>query len=107
VVAVVVVFICWIPFIGAGAALIALILGVVAWVTSKSAGRPISLAVAATILSILTLLAGIAITIGFMALVNKAQDADRYCLRTTTTQAEYDQCFEDRVSSWFGIEPSP
>ena len=97
----------WIPFLGAVAALITLGLSVGAWIVSKKSGRPVGLAVAGTIISILAFLVGLVITIGFLILIDKAEDESRYCNSVTNTQAEYDQCMNDRVSSWFGVDTTP
>lgn len=102
--AIIALLISWVPFIGGVAALVALGLGIGAWVSSKKSGRPAGLAVTGTIISIVALLIGIVITIGFLVLVDRAQEADRFCDSVSTTQAEYDRCMEDRVSSWFGVE---
>ncbi|MCZ3387460.1 MAG: CD20-like domain-containing protein [Actinomycetia bacterium] len=104
VVAIIALIICWFPFVGGAAALIALILGVIAWVSAKKSGRPAGLAIAATIVSALALLVGIVISIAFLALIGRTQDADEYCKRVSTTQATYDQCMSDQVSDWFGID---
>jgi len=93
-----------VPFLGAVAALVALGLGIGAWVTAKKSGRPVGLAVTGTVVSIVALLIGIVISVGFLILIDRAQEADRYCNSVSSTQAEYDQCMEDRVSSWFGVE---
>jgi hypothetical protein len=107
VIAIVALVICWVPFIGGGAALIALVLGIVAWVSAKKASRPAGLAIAATVISILSLLIGVVISIAFIVLAAKGADANDYCNRVSNTQAEFDQCFEDQVGSWFGVEPTP
>jgi hypothetical protein len=73
-------------------------------VSATKAGRPAGLAIAATIIGILSLIIGIIISIAFVALINEADKADAYCNSVSTNQAEYDQCMEDRVSSWFGID---
>ncbi len=104
VIAIIALIICWVPFLGGGAALIALILGIVGWVSSKKAGRPAGLAIAATIISVLALIVGIVVSIAFIVLAAKAADADQYCNQVSSTQAEYDKCIEDEVGSWFGID---
>ncbi len=104
VISIVALIICWIPFLGGGAALIALILGIAGWVSAKKAGRPAGLAIAATVISVLSLIVAIVISIAFIVLAAKAADADEYCTRVSTNQAEYDQCIEDEVGSWFGID---
>lgn len=107
IVAVIALVISWVPFLGAIAALIALGLGIGAWVSSKKRGRPAGLGVAATVISILALVIGVVISIGFLVLIDEAQKADRYCNSVSTTQAEYDTCIEDRVTSWFGVDTTP
>ncbi len=107
IVAVIALLISWVPFLGAIAALIALGLGIGAWVSAKKGGRPAGLAIAATVISILAFLIGVVITIGFLILIDQAQEADRYCNSVSTTQAEYDACIEDRVTSWFGVDTTP
>ena len=104
VIAIVALFICWFPFVGGGAALIALVLGIVAWVSAKKAGRPAGLAIAATIVSALALLVGVVISIAFIVLIGKTQEADDYCRPVSDTQTAYDQCMSDQVSDWFGID---
>jgi hypothetical protein len=103
VIAIVALIFCWFPFIGGGAALIALILGIAAWVSAKGAGRPTGLAIAATMISILALIIGVVISIAVIALIDEAQKADKYCNSVSANQAEYDQCMEDRVSTWLRI----
>jgi Na+/H+-dicarboxylate symporter len=105
-VAIVALIICWIPFLGGGIALIALILGIVAWVSAKKASRPAGLAIAATIISVLAIIVGIVVSVAFLVLVAKSADADEACQRSSSTQAEYDQCMQDEVGSWFGVDPN-
>ena len=107
IVAVIALLISWVPFLGALTALIALGLGIGAWVSTKKGGRPAGLAIAATVISILAFLIGVVVSIGFLILIDQAQEADRYCNSVSTTQAEYDACIEDRVTSWFGVDTTP
>jgi len=107
VISIIALVICWVPFIGPVAALVALGLSIAAWVTSKKSGRPAGLAIAGTVVSIIDFVAGVVITIGFLFFVNRAQEADKFCNSVSTTQAEYDQCMTDRVSDWFGIDTTP
>jgi len=107
VIAIIALVICWIPFVGAFIALGALVLSVVAWVTSKSAGRPIGLAVAATVVSALAFVAGVLITILVVWAWDEFGDDIRDCSDATLTQQEQEQCLEDRINDRFGIEPSP
>ncbi len=96
----------WFPFVDVGVAVIALILGIIAWVAAKKAGRPAGLAIAGTIISILALIVGIIVSIGFLLLISKSDDADKVCQLNSTTQAQYDQCMKNEVGSWFGIDPN-
>lgn len=106
VISIVALLICWVPFLGGGAALIALVLGIVAWVSAKKSGRPAGLGITATIISVLALIVGLVVSIAFLVLVSKSTDADKVCQRSSTTQAQYDQCMQDEVGSWFGIDPN-
>jgi hypothetical protein len=107
VIAVVVVFICWIPFIGPLAALVALGLGIAAWITSKKADRPVALGITATVLSILTFLAGIAITIVLVVFIDEVSDEYEYCDSITNNQEDLDRCLEDRIYERLDINPTP
>ncbi len=107
VISIIALIICWFPVVGPIAALITLALSIAAWVTSKNSGRPAGLAIAGTVISAIAFIAGVGITIGFFILVDRAQEADRYCTSVSRTQAEYDQCMTDRVGSWFGIDTTP
>jgi hypothetical protein len=107
VISIIALIICWFPFVGPIAALVALALSIAAWVSSTKSGRPAGLAIAGTVISVIAFIAGVVITIGFLILINRAQEADRYCNSVSTTQEEYDQCMTDRVSDWFGIDTTP
>lgn len=102
--AIIALVISWIPFIGGGAAVIALILGIIGWTSAKRNGRSAGLAVAATIIAAISLLIAIVVSILFILLINKAQEADQHCTTVSSTQRAYDQCMNDRVSDWFGID---
>ncbi len=106
VIAIVALLICWIPFLGGGAALIALILGI-AGVGVCEEGRPSGWpghcrdghqrARAAS--------SAIVISIAFIVLAAKVNDAEQLCRqRFPLNQTQYEQCIEDEVGSWFGIE---
>jgi hypothetical protein len=105
VIAIVALIICWIPFLGAGAALIALVLGIVAWVSAKKASRPAGLAIAATLIAGFALLVGVVLSIAVVAFlgdkIDSYDEADRYCRDTTATQADYDICMQEK---WLGID---
>lgn len=94
---------CWIPFVGAIIALIGLALGIVAWVTSKSSGRPIGLAVAATVVGALAALAGVLLTILILWVFNELSD----CTDPNLTSQQQENCVNDRVNDRFGIDPTP
>ena len=103
IIAIISLVICWIPFVGAIAALVALVLGIAAWTTSKSSGRPVGLAVAATIVSALAAVAGVILTIAILWLIDKVED----CTDPNFTDAQREQCVEDRLNDSFGMKSTP
>ncbi|MFL6070920.1 MAG: CD20-like domain-containing protein [Actinomycetes bacterium] len=105
--AIITVFLCWIPFVGAILALLALVLSIVAWMTSKSAGRPVGMAVAATIVSALALLAGIILTILLIWIINVFGDDVRDCNNSTLTDQQQQTCLENRINNRLGIDQTP
>lgn len=107
IVAIIALVICWIPFVGAFVALVALVLGIAAWLTSKSSGRPVGLAVAATAVGALALLAGIVLTILLVWVLNEFGDDIRDCSNPTLTDQQQQECLEDRINDRFGIESTP
>jgi hypothetical protein len=90
----------WLPFLGVILALVGLVLGIIAWATAGKNGRPKGLAIAATIVSTLALLAGVAVT----AFVMFFGDAIIDCSDPDLTPDEQTQCIEDRVNDQFGID---
>ncbi len=98
---------CWVPFAGAFIALIALGLSIPAWVTSKSSGRPVGVAIAATVISVLAFLAGVLITILVIWVWDEFGNDIRDCTNSNMTQQQQDQCLQDRINDRFGIDPTP
>ncbi|HEX5017405.1 MAG TPA: hypothetical protein VFX15_07455 [Actinomycetes bacterium] len=107
IVAILALVLCWIPFVGAIGALVALVLSIAAWMTSKSAGRPVGLAVAATIVSALAAVAGVLLTILILWVFDEFGDDVRECQNQSVTQEQLDRCLEDRVNDRFGIDSTP
>jgi predicted PurR-regulated permease PerM len=107
IIAIITVVLCWIPFVGPVIALVALVLGIVAWMTSKSAGRPLGIAIAATIVSALALLAGIILTILLVWVFNQFGDDIRECNNANLTDQQKQTCLENRINDHFGIDQTP
>lgn len=105
--AVISLLICLIPVVGALGALVALGLGIGAWLNSRSQHRPQGLAIAATVISGLAFIVGVVWSIVAIAFVGDKIDsfdeADRYCQQNTTTQEDYDICMQEE---WLGIDAS-
>jgi hypothetical protein len=104
VVAIIALVFCWIPFLGAVVALIALVLSIVAWMTSKSSGRPVGMSIAATIVSAIAALGGVILTILIMWFWGEFGDDIRDCSSQTLTEQQQQQCIEDRVNDRLGID---
>jgi len=90
---------CWIPFLGVVLAIAGLILGIVAWAGAGKKNRPKGMGIAATIISILALLAAIAVT----ALVIWVWDRVDQCVDPDFTQQQQDQCVEDALTGNSGV----
>jgi hypothetical protein len=107
VVAILALLICWIPVIGVGAGLVGLVLAVIAWIVSKNADRPVGMAIGATVVSALALVAGIIITALVFWVFDEFGDDIRDCSDPSLSQQEQEDCLEERLNDRFGIEPSP
>ena len=91
----------WIPVVGALAGLVALILGIVAWVKASkgtAGGKP--MAIIGTILGVLALLGGILVTVLVIWFASSVDD----CYDPDFTDAQIQQCIEDQVNDRFGVE---
>jgi hypothetical protein len=75
--------------------------------TSKSAGRSVGLAIAATIVSALALLAGVVLTILLVWVFNEFGDDIRDCNRMGLTDQQKQTCLENRINDRFGIDQTP
>jgi hypothetical protein len=107
VVAIIALLICWLPVIGVGAGLIALVLSIIAWVVSKNANRPVGMAIGATVVSALALVAGVIITALVFWVFDEFGDDIRDCSDPSLTQQQQEDCLEQRLNDRFGIEPTP
>ena len=107
IVSIIIVLLCWIPFVGPILALLALVLSIVAWMTSKSSGRPVGMAIAATIVSALALLAGIILTIVLIWVINVFGDDIRDCNNDMLTDQQKQTCLENRINDRLGIDQTP
>jgi thiol:disulfide interchange protein len=108
IIAIISLLICLIPVVGAIGALVALGLGIGAWMSSRSQQRPQGLAIAATVIAGLAFLVGVVWSIVAIAFlgdkIDSFDEADRYCQTNTTTQEDYDVCMQEE---WLGIDASP
>jgi hypothetical protein len=86
--------ICWVPFIGAVAALVGLVLGIVAWTQSRAGrGGGQAMAITATFVGLGALLMGVLLTVlltGFFAGI-----AD--CANPAYTEQQTNQCINDQL----------
>ena len=102
----------WIPIIGIFGTFLALVLGIIAWVVSSKGGRPVGMAIAATVISVVGLVISVVLTVWFFAaIIDDVREAEDFCNGITETQAEFDRCVEDRMGDnfldRFGIEATP
>ncbi len=85
----------WIPGVGIGLGLIALIFGIVAWVKAgKGSAGGLGMAITGTILGGLALLGGIAVTIVTVWFVTTTAD----CFDANLTDSQRQLCFENKLN---------
>ena len=90
----------WLPILDIGLPLVGLILGIVAWAKAGRLNRPKGMAIAATIVAALTLLAGITITV----LVFWLGDVIVNCNDSSLTQDQVNRCLQNGLNDKLGVQ---
>ncbi len=93
---------CWIPFLGAVAAVAALVLGIVAWARAqagRSGGK--GLAIAATVIGACSVVLGIVLTVLVSRVIGDLVD----CADPSLTQQQQQQCFNNVIGNSPSSQP--
>ena len=92
----------WFPIVGLVLAVVGLILGSVAWTRASKDGRRKGMAIAATIISIVTLLISLLVTFFVFYLWGFFRDVLDNCTDPGMSDAQQNQCVQDQWDARHG-----